>query len=369
LPSTFTLLTMASTPSLDGRPISPQEAATIVSPYCTIGVALDGLPVNLPAFLAEQLRTKSAHGEFAKALIVIEEGARLRAEDMLKADDYFGPATDAFTTVNGDVKELGGFVPQKLPRLRHLGNHIFRNAVSRAEQAYEAMNVVHSKILSERREDLEIFQSSEKLQSLVVALDQVKDDLLLSNAARISEACIVVVQLCTLFGRRQYDLQWLGIDANLAAGADFHVVLRESLRDYDFFERIAEALDEIQRLNQGESPREEEIRRAVKKGGLVLVSSNRTCFWKGKAVQATWNTAHKPWEFLLLLAEAARKGGGVNPDDLYPERHEVSPATMASRWHRLDELLPASLGAHVNAIGRNSGYRLDLPRGQVSLFR
>jgi hypothetical protein len=160
----------------------------------------------------------------------------------------------------------------------------------------------------------------------------------------------------------------LKIDPKLGISAWDQVAFRFYLRDFDFFERIASALDQLQRLHEGESPEAAEIRRAVDTGGLVLVESSFVCYWGGKQVVQNWNRAHMAWQLLWMLARAAREGRTVGPDDLYPEKEEVSPSTMASRWHRLDPLLPSSLSSLVEPMGRNRGYRLRLPCSQITLF-
>jgi hypothetical protein len=132
-------------------------------------------------------------------------------------------------------------------------------------------------------------------------------------------------------------------------------------------DRIAAALSDVKYLYRGSSPETSAIDAAIATGGLVLIEAEQEAYWERNRIDCDWRRHRKAWEMLWKLAANARIASPVNDIDLYGEPAAFS--TMANRWSRLKQLLPASLWNLVVPGRHERGqYKLTLPIHKIHLF-
>jgi hypothetical protein len=309
------------------------------------------------------------------ALAVLQAGrvARRVAKELVNINDYFGPAADGATVINGQSATVASFNPYFNLRLGYVGNQIVRSLLTRVGNDRDALDRVrraaYSRLKQQGRSRLILERERQSWQQLEEVIGLAEQQLLTCSEARLTDSCAVLVQVFLDWSRPAPDTSWLGLPDWMIARK--RGILRHRLNggiDYNTAERIARALSDVSRLYQGEPPYESEKEEAIVAGHLVLVEQTQEAFWQNKKIIVDWKRYPSAWQMFWQLASRGRSGRAVQQEDLYPDKPIKTSSTMHNRWRRLKTLLPATVSRLVRPGQERSSYLLDLERSRIYLL-
>lgn len=112
---------------------------------------------------------------------------------------------------------------------------------------------------------------------------------------------------------------------------------------------------------------EEMVSLAVREGGLVIVESPRTAYWRGALIDVDWQRRDALWNYLLELSRHSKSGRAI---DRTCFGDEAGMNYLAQQKNRLTSLrdFPPSLGDCISSAGRGS-QKLDLLPSQIRILQ
>jgi hypothetical protein len=292
--------------------------------------------------------------------------------DLVCPEDYFEPI-GGWMEMRRRRGQAGEFVVAMNPDLHPGGDFVTRclwvrvdglcDTLRRFQAACTQLLAPPSRVLAEHWEEVE-----RAWQVLVDESARLRQTCLQGPDQPLRDACVLLTQVYVAFQARP-DVEWLGLPAPLVQrGA---ATMRHRFThpgNIELAERTVAALHELRHLYRDADPQQNALDEAIATGGLVLVQYPPAVYWNGEPVRVAWGRYPRCWEFLRTLTDKARRGAVVEVRDLYGDR-TVTRSALGTVFHRLKKLLPASLWRHIHSIRDPQGYRLELERTRLHLFR
>jgi hypothetical protein len=294
-----------------------------------------------------------------------------KAAELVSVDDYFGPSLGAAVIIDGKAVTNGAFVPSFNPQIDHVGNHVVRCLLTRLDDDRDALTRVRRATyehLDRKRHRKSVEREQRAASALAQAVELMERELATSPTARMWEACIVLTQVYRDCMRPSPDVGWIGLSECALKERRGH--LRHFLTagsDFGLVQRIALALEEARALYQDAPPDQSAIDEAIAGGGLVLVERTREVNWDRQLLDVDWNKERAGWMTLWELAQRGRRGQAVTARDLYPDDPGKRSSTVASRFGRLKDLIPA-LRRYIVPGAEPRSYRLKLDAHLLHVF-
>ena len=318
--------------------------------------------------------SRTTHEESRLPVLIrqIESLARPFWTDLVDPADYMGPWSGwLLRTPPVESVTHGVFVVALNPELHAIGDFVVRCLIRRVEilvrELEEADRIVLSCIRTfGGKPPKRILELEEDAARLREATRQLHAVCLSDPEAGIRDSCVILTQVYAAF-HPVPDVGWLGLDDVVIAYGKATLKQRfANTRNAELPERVAAALGDLRRLYANEPPGQSALEEAVARGGLVLVTSPHTVYWKGTRLNVDWDRYARPWELLLELAKKVRFGAEVNHTHVFPDGPSAS--AMATLFSRLKKHLPSDLWKHAMPGETSGSYRLVLDPSQVTIF-
>jgi hypothetical protein len=198
------------------------------------------------------------------------------------------------------------------------------------------------------------------------AVEDLRDAVDSGETARVRESHTLLAHIYIAFAAKP-DSGWLTLPEYIVTDGKEFVRGRVAVVDTSsFFDRIAVALKDLSRINDG-SPTEVSKRdEAVAKGGLVLTDKPPSAYWAGQRLDVDWNRNRLLWRLVWQLAMKAKTGQAVGQQDLYEDT--VSESCMARNVSRLKEFDLGTLKGLIIPGTEKATYRLNVETSRITLF-
>lgn len=298
-------------------------------------------------------------------------GVRARCEDeWVSPDDYFGPLLGIGCEVNGEWIQFAEFNIAFSDELDYVGNYIAHCILVRSKTAVgilrELTDELNVTFVAARRQMA--YPWTARQQRLEELLAELRNELLHTESAALTEAAMTLVQVHAEFSGASQRYDWLPI-------ADWVVQRRrgslrralESKRDCETAEKIGLALKLIRDWFDRRPAAETELEAAIASGGLVIEEGRRRVHWESRLIEANWSSRQQAWNLLRRLA-LNRGRVFLSEHDFYNDDKDRSPSAYAGVKRTLSLMLPASLRQHIEAASDRCGYRLSLEPAKVHFF-
>lgn len=292
--------------------------------------------------------------------------------DLVDPADYLRPRGGWLLREQpGEHVTAGEFVVALNPELHAIGDFVTRCLFRRVEVLVAILEDVGRTILSCSRS---LGRGAPKcLSQLAPDMGLLRDTVrqlytacLPDAEAAVRDACVILTQVYAAFHPAP-DVGWLGLDDEVVATGQGTLRHRfASVRSRELPERVAAALGDLRRLYANELPGQAALDEAVGRGGLVLITSPCTAYWKAKRLDVDWKQFDRPWKLLIELARKGRRGAAVEERHLFATA--ASHSAMATLYGRLKRLLPADLWKHIVPGTAPRSYLLNLDSVQLDVF-
>lgn len=293
--------------------------------------------------------------------------------DLVTVWGYFLPLGElhlkdrkAYLGPDSDRTGMGEFLPMCQPVLRPLGDFISRMLLLRIDHWLRSLRRLLTSCQSVRSlGDPGAWQQIEDTYCLLLGhVETLRNILRLTMEAVVRDACIVLVQVLAEY-RPQMDFRWLGLRE---MKPPYYSCIRDSVEkrcDLALVDQVAQALSRVEPIYHRASDADDLLQTSLETHRLVVVSGSgrREVYWEGDKVDVDWSRFKTRWEFIELLAAAAKSGFGTGSNDL-----EESKGSWKDARSRLKRDLPPRLDELILPAGRNT-YRLNLLSDEICILQ
>lgn len=300
----------------------------------------------------------------------VEYLARNSELALVNSSDYFAPVQDFSEDADGKKVQHGGLIIAFNHELDPVGNFIVRSLLERTRQWYEIVSKVRVMTIKAIKATGRLYrqlvdQLENEWNKLETDWSECQHLLKSGKQNRLINSAVILTQVYAAFGLRP-QLDWLLLPEKcLKHGIESIRARLDTFLDQETTDRVAHALGELKDLYDKDEQQADDLEEAIATGGLVLIRDAGKAYWQKRVILNEMKG--KSWEFLVLLAQNARKHSCVGEIDLYPD-DDMSDSAMGTAWNRLKIQLPVTLSKMVQPGSESKTYILKLDSSQIRIF-